>query len=135
MKLKINTIKAYLASNSFSPSNAYYTIKGLLRMDKESRGWFIRWYNGGPLPDVEIEGITLDKLINKHQMKPTNAFITFDWLKHDPDAALYCLARKHMDIDPSEQMGEEAKDFFTRRNQPIPDEDTEPLPDVLTDEE
>lgn len=56
---------------------------------------FMQWWQGGELPDLQIEGYTVQWLIEQHNMKPIAAFLTLDWLSREPEAAIASLKRGH----------------------------------------
>lgn len=45
----------------------------------------------GRLPDVAYQDITLDELVNTEQMKPIRAILMLDWIRREPDAAMYYM--------------------------------------------
>ena len=75
----------------YSVKEVRHLFKAVKAMDKETRGWVIEWIDTGDLPEKEVEGITVRRLIDDFGFKPLNAFITIDWLKADPTAAKYFI--------------------------------------------
>jgi len=56
---------------------------------------FLHWWNTSELPDVQIEGYSVNDLVTRHNMKPIAAFLTLDWLLRAPAEAAASLARGH----------------------------------------
>jgi len=59
---------------------------------------FMRWWTTGRLPDpenLEIEGYTVQRLMEEHGMKPVAAFLTLDWLRREPEKARASLKKGH----------------------------------------
>ncbi|MBU0975535.1 MAG: hypothetical protein ABIE03_06620 [Patescibacteria group bacterium] len=47
------------------------------------------------VPDIEVEGYSLEKLVSEHQMNVLAAFLTLDWLRKEPEEAKKSLLRGH----------------------------------------
>ena len=75
----------------YSAKEVRHLFKAIKEMDKETRGWVVKWFVFGTFPEKEVEGMTVEKLIDDFGFKPLNAFITIDWLKADPAAAKYFI--------------------------------------------
>ena len=75
----------------YSVKEVRHLFKAVKAMDKETRGWVVKWFVFGTFPEKEVEGMTVEKLIDDFGFKPLNAFITIDWLKADPAAAKYFI--------------------------------------------
>ena len=56
---------------------------------------FDSWWASGELPELEIHGYTVEKLMKEHGMNPIAAFLTLDWIQRDPAKAVESLKRGH----------------------------------------
>ena len=57
---------------------------------------FSIWWEKGIIPsELEIEGYSIERLINEHGMKPIAAFLTLDWLLREPQKARQSLQKGH----------------------------------------
>lgn len=55
---------------------------------------FMAFWNTGNLScKIEIEGYSINSLVNEMKMKPIGAFTTLDWLIEEPSKALEALKR------------------------------------------
>ena len=55
------------------------------------RDAFLQWWTAGVIPDLEIEGYSLQRLIDDHSLQPIGAFLTLDWLATEPHEARRAL--------------------------------------------
>ncbi len=62
------------------------------------RAAFFRWWVGGPLESPEVEGYSVQTLMESRTINPVNAFLTLDWLVRDPEEAKKLLGRRVDDI-------------------------------------
>ena len=79
--------------NFYSDREIRHLFNAIRQTDKETRKWIIDWFFTGEYPAKVVEQITVRELIDEFGFKPINAFITIDWLKHDPEAAKYFIMR------------------------------------------
>ena len=77
--------------NFYSDREIRHLFNAIRQTDKETRKWIIDWFFTGEYPTKVVEQITVRELIDEFGFKPINAFITIDWLKHDPEAAKYFI--------------------------------------------
>ena len=64
----------------------------------EIRFEFEKWWTSGELPSIEIEGYTIQRLMNEHNQNPIAAFLTLAWLKTEPIEAKDALNRGYDQI-------------------------------------
>jgi hypothetical protein len=56
---------------------------------------FLRWWDTGRMPEVEIQGYTVQRLMREQGMNPVAAFLALDWLNREPEKALQILDKGH----------------------------------------
>jgi hypothetical protein len=56
---------------------------------------FWAWWETGVLPDLAIEGYTVQRLLAEHNMKLIAAFLTLDYLCREPEKARASLRKGH----------------------------------------
>lgn len=56
---------------------------------------FVKYWERGEIPLLEVEGYTFSKLAEEHGMKPVAAFLTLDWLIREPERAKASLKKGH----------------------------------------
>ena len=71
------------------------------------------WADGEESPDITINGISFNKLVNDEGMKPIRAFLMLDWIYRDPIAAMNYLATSRLRATMPEPTPEE-KDNLER---------------------
>lgn len=54
---------------------------------------FNDWLKTSNIPDLSIEGYSINDLIDKYKMNPIGAFITLDWLLREPKQAIKALEK------------------------------------------
>ncbi len=116
MKLSFQEFENILLHDDYTVKEIRHLFNVVKKMDKESRLWVIKWILFGEYPNDEVEGVTIQELVNDLGYKPMNAFIVLDWLKTDPDTAKYFILKTSHSQDPSEQIGHEMLDFLQSRN-------------------
>lgn len=62
------------------------------------RDAFVRWWESGTLPDLTIEGYTVERLMRDQRMNPIASFLTLDWLEREPEKAIASLKKGHDQI-------------------------------------
>lgn len=85
--------EAFISDGDYSKYEIKYLFDALKSADKQTRKWFINWFQTGIFPDDEIEGVTAEFLINELKCKPLNAFIILDWLKAEPETAKFFIMK------------------------------------------
>jgi len=94
--MEIEKIKSRLIQEfGYSEKGAELVTRQLLQLDPKLADAFARWWQDGNTTDIEIEGFTMQRLINEHDMNPIAAFLTLDWLIREPNKALISLAKGH----------------------------------------
>lgn len=68
-------------------------VEDLQHMTLRIRAAFIRWWRGGRLEAPEVEGYSLQRLIEERALNPVSAFLTLDWLAQEPQEAKDALSR------------------------------------------
>jgi hypothetical protein len=81
----------------------------------EIRPYFEAWWFGGPIPDLQIEGFTVRKLMEEHGMNPIASFLTLDWLAREPEKALASLRKGHDKISQSRPGGTAPRSVDTEK--------------------
>jgi hypothetical protein len=62
---------------------------------------FKKWWQGEGLDaSLEIQGYTLQRLIDEYSLKPIGAFLTMDWLTREPSEAMAALAEGYDLVGP-----------------------------------
>lgn len=56
---------------------------------------FQDWWDTGVLPELELEGYSIQHLMKEHGMSPIAALLTLDWLKRNPEEAITSLDKGH----------------------------------------
>ena len=79
----------------YPPQGAQLVATKIAAFTPDIRESFATWWTTGNLPETEVAGYTLTKLMNEHSMKPIAAFLTLDWLAREPDKALSSLKKGH----------------------------------------
>lgn len=83
----------------YPQSGAKLVAEKLVICDPLISGAFWEWWQTGKAKlELEIEGFSLARLMNEHQMKPIAAFLTMDWLLREPQKAATSLRRGHDNI-------------------------------------
>ena len=65
----------------------------LEKLNPQLASLFMQWRQDGVIPQIEIEGFTIPRLITEHDMKPIAAFLTLDWLLREPLRAIASLKK------------------------------------------
>lgn len=120
MKITFREFRDFLFEAGCSEAEVCHLYGAVRSMDPESRGWVIRWFCTGELPDAEVEGVTAGYLVEKCGYKPLNAFIVLDWLKADPQAAKYFVLKLPSTISPSDSIGQEVSERMRREGREAP---------------
>lgn len=121
MKITFREFRSFLSSEGCSEVEIRHLYGAVKSMDAESRGWVVRWFCTGELPDDEVEGVTAKYLVDKCGYKALNAFIVLDWLKTDPQAAKYFVLKIPVTISPSDSIGQEVEEYLQREGHEMPE--------------
>jgi hypothetical protein len=96
VELRLDTIRTRLTREfGYSESGARIVAEKLIACSPQIKSAIAVWWNTGDLTDLEIEGFTVQRLMEQHGMKPIAAFLTLDWLVREPERARASLARGH----------------------------------------
>lgn len=92
MKLRLQNEYGYPASGT------KLIVDRLAILSPELYIEFEKWWISGELPSIEIEGYTIQKLINEHHQNLIAAFLTLSWLEREPNQAKDALRRGYDQI-------------------------------------
>lgn len=106
-------VKRMLEGEDIEETRLKVMFQALSQMDSESRGWFIKCMLFGTYPQKEVEGYTVKDLMEKFSYTKVQAFLVFDWLKHEPEQATYFLFSPAQADEPiSEQTKQKMIDYL-----------------------
>lgn len=83
----------------YPPKGAELVARQLSQLNPKLFDEFMRWWESGKIPEIEIEGYTLTRLMREHRMNPIASFLTLDWLLRDPEKAKASLEKGHDRIE------------------------------------
>ncbi len=69
------------------------TLEDIEKLSEPLRTEFEKFLETGDLPDLEVEGWNLERLMKEKNLHPVGAFLMLDWLKKEPQKAKQILAR------------------------------------------
>lgn len=124
-----DSIKEY----GFNDKQAQHVISRLRKMDKQIKKSFGIWYTKKIYPEYSIENFTVEELVTEAKMNPFNAFLTFDWLKKEPEVAKKSLIRlknKVVSNTGEDKLAEKCKSIVNQQ----PEEEAKDL-EIDTDSE
>jgi len=85
-------IKSYLIKTyDYTEAEAIHTINKLRRAELPVRRAFATYFTTGELPEQEINGMTVSRLMKYRDMNPFAALLTMDWLGREPERAKWHL--------------------------------------------
>lgn len=94
--IKQNELIPRLKSDFGYPENGAQLIaEKLINSSPEVQGAFLRFWETGEIPHLEVEDYTVSRLAEEHDMKPIAALLTLDWLIRDPAKAKASLKKGH----------------------------------------
>lgn len=67
----------------------------LANLGPETKAAFALWWDTGQIPTLEVEGYTVERLMQEHGMNPIASILTLDWLAREPEKALRSLRKGH----------------------------------------
>ena len=88
-----NLIPRLVDEFGYSEKSANRVIKNLKNCSERIKLDFLRWWNTGVLPDLEIEQYNVSRLKKEFGMNPIAALLTLDWLLKEPEEARASLKR------------------------------------------
>lgn len=127
-KITYNIFKEFMLKNGYTEKEAKHLFTAIKATDKETQQWFFDWFNGKGLPEKNVENVTVGYLVENYGMKPVNAFIVIDWLKHDPQAAKYFMLKIPTEVTIGDKTIKEMKEFLKDKN--CSTDDTEDIGDI-----
>lgn len=74
---------------------ARVVAEDLVKCSPQVKEAFASWWNDGILGELQVEGHTVQQLMEEHGLTPIAAFLTLDWLSRDREEALAALAQGH----------------------------------------
>jgi len=137
---KYTKLYHYLRENNYSFSEAIHVMKRVDKLDNQIKEYFELWLMDGIIPEKDVKGVTFKYLTSKEAMNPIRAFLMLDWIKREPEEALYYLGHEmnYMPIILTEEnlrQLDEAADRLKEKGIDVKLED-ETLPDEnATDDE
>ena len=78
--------------DSLKPWEAVECISEVREMAPEILSVLKEWADGDDAPDITINGVSFNQLVNEEGMKPIRAFLMLDWLYREPMKAMNYLA-------------------------------------------
>ena len=111
-KIEVKRIAKFLEENDYKKHEIKIVLKKIKNMDTDILTAFISWFEDGQVEDIEVEGISIDDLLQKMNFSYINAFLYLDWLKRDPAEAKIALAGVVDNVRISEDVREELSRMF-----------------------
>lgn len=94
MDLKAEDLVPRLVSEyGYDEEQANQLAEDLAACQPEIQEAFLFWWNEGKFSPLEVEGYTVQSLIEQHSLRPVGAFLALDWLATEPAEARAMLAR------------------------------------------
>ena len=91
---KYTKLYRYLKENNYSFSEAIHVMKRVDKLDNQIKAYFELWLMDGVIPEKDIKGVTFKRLTSEEGMNPIRAFLMLDWIKREPEEALYYLGHE-----------------------------------------
>lgn len=117
-KITFKAFEAFMKKEGYTETEAKHLFATVKTMDKETRKWFINWFDGKGFPECKVEGITVGYLVKNYGLKPMNAFIVIDWLKTDPQAAKYFMLKIPTEMVIDDKTADDMKKFLDGKSVP-----------------
>lgn len=111
-RLIYRDFKKYLRNDGYTEKQIIHLFKAAKKTDADTKKYIIDWFNGEGFPDNIVENITVDFLVTECKMKPMNAFLTMDWLKHNPDSAKYFMLKNNHETEISDALQKEMEEIL-----------------------
>lgn len=80
------------------------------------QGIFLDWWRTGRIPNIEIEGWTIERFQRERGYNPIAAFLDLDWLYREPKKALKSLNEYSFGYKPSEEMKKIAREYLLKNS-------------------
>lgn len=88
-------IESLTQDYGYPPDGAALVADKITRLTAPVDQAFSAWWQTGQPPTIELQGYTVERLMNEHTMNAIAAFLTLDWLNREPDKALAALKKGH----------------------------------------
>ena len=111
-RLIYRDFKKFLLKDGYTESEIVHLFKSIKKTDADTRRQITDWFNGDGFPEDIVENITVNFLVTEYGMKPINAFLTIDWLKHNPQSAKYFMLKNNPEIQISDNLQKEMEDIL-----------------------
>ena len=111
-RLIYRDFKKFLLKDGYTESEIVHLFKAIKKTDADTRRQITDWFNGDGFPEDIVENITVNFLVTEYGMKPINAFLTIDWLKHNPQSAKYFMLKNNPEIQISDNLQKEMEDIL-----------------------
>lgn len=111
-RLIYRDFKKFLLKDGYTESEIVHLFKSIKKTDADTRRQITDWFNGDGFPEDIVENITVNFLVTEYGMKPINAFLTIDWLKHNPQSAKYFMLKNNPEIQISDNLQKEMEDIM-----------------------
>ena len=87
-------IKEYLRSKwDYSPAGAESAASQLLTCQPVIQEAFEQLRQNGQIPELTVEGYTVQHFVEKYKFSPVAALLTLNWLLVDPEAAKQAILK------------------------------------------
>ena len=71
----------------YYPNNVDIVINKIEAIDPQLQPAFLKWWQSGEIPAIEIEGYTVGKFMQYYRCNPIASFLNLDWLIREPGKA------------------------------------------------
>jgi hypothetical protein len=96
--ISVDSIKVRLSDLGYPERRIEGVAQMLSRLQPQLQWRFVRWFETGEIPTLEVEGYNADLLIGDHGMNMVAVFLSLDWLLRDPKTAKASLDRGHDEV-------------------------------------
>ena len=85
-------LKRILVSElNYTKAETKAVISEVAELEPQIQGALVQWMETRKLPDLEIQGFTVDFLMQISDCTPISALLTLDWLLKEPKVALAAI--------------------------------------------
>jgi hypothetical protein len=88
-------IPRLISEYKYPPKGAQIVAEKLVNSSQQVNQAFNVFWETGEVPELEVEGYTISRLVKEHRMTPIAALLTLDWLIRDPEHAKKSLKKGH----------------------------------------
>lgn len=103
-KIELKKWYHFLEKYDYSKPAAKTAAPKLEGLEPELKAALIRWDEIGELPTIEIEGFTVQGLVEFKGLHVIAAFLMMDWLRREPDEAKAALAEPIVNMVITEEL-------------------------------